>query len=171
MITLQSVSHVDGVSGSQIFDFLMNADDAAYQRWWPGVHLQFHALRRIPGDVGTVVFMDEFVGRRRVRLYGVVVEAAPGKRITWQLKKGVLLPAWLTLELVDQADRVEIRHTVRAGLEGVGRILNPLVRLYFSRSFAADLDKHVRTEFPKLESLLAGAPRTPAGYSAPSSTA
>jgi hypothetical protein len=157
MITLRSDSHVDGVCAEQVFRFLISADDGAYQRWWPGVHLQLRALRRIPGHVGTVVFMDEFVGRRRVRLKGVVVEAAPGERIAWQLKKGVRLPVRLTLELSDDAEGVAVRHIVRAGFEGIGRILDPLFQLYFSRRFAAELDKHVRNELPKLRDLLASA--------------
>jgi hypothetical protein len=156
MITLRSDSHIDGVFAEQVFNFLISADDDAYQRWWPGVHLQFHALRRVPGHVGTVVYMDEFVGRRRVRLHGVVVEAVPGEKITWQLKKGVRLPARVTLELADDPEGVAVQHTVRAGFDGVGQILDPLFRLYLSRQFVAELDKHVRAEFPMLRELLSG---------------
>jgi hypothetical protein len=52
---------------------------------------------------------------------------------------------------------VAVRHIVRAGFKGVGRILDPLFQLYFSRRFAAELDKHVRDEFPRLRDLLASA--------------
>jgi hypothetical protein len=36
----------------------------------------------------------------------------------------------------------------------VGRILDPLLRLYFSQDFARAMDDHVKTEFPKLMELL-----------------
>jgi hypothetical protein len=98
--------------------------------------------------------MDERVGDRRVRMTGIVVEAKPGRRIVWQLKKGIRLPVWLLLELNDQGDGVTVVHTIRAGFSGLGRTLDPLFRLYFSDAFARTMDEHVRTEFPRLRDLL-----------------
>jgi hypothetical protein len=46
MLTLQTSLRVDGISASEIFDFLANPIDEAYRRWWPGTHLQFHPLER-----------------------------------------------------------------------------------------------------------------------------
>ena len=157
MLTLETVIHVDGLRGSDVFDFLLRCTDEQYRRWWPGTHLRFHTLRRHVEDVGNLVTMDEFVGRRRVRLQGVVIEAVPGTRIVWRLKKGVPLPGWLCLDLVDDDAGVTIRHTVRAGLGGIGRALDPLLRLYLSAGFVRDLDAHVRAEFARLRDLLADA--------------
>lgn len=100
--------------------------------------------------------MDEYVGRRRVRMTGVVVEAVPGSKIIWQLKQEVRLPVRLLLELTDRDGGVAVRHTIRAGLSGVGRLLDPLLRRYFSPEFAAAMDQHVQTEFPLLRDRLAG---------------
>jgi hypothetical protein len=103
--------------------------------------------------------MDELVGRRRLRLTGVLIESIPGRKLTWQLKKFVTLPAWLSLELEDDDRGVTITHTIRAGFEGIGRILDPLFRVYLSKQFTQAMDDHVRAEFPKLETLLhRGAP-------------
>jgi hypothetical protein len=151
MLTIESTTFVPGISGRGITDFLLNCSDERYRRWWPGTHLQFHTLA--PGDadhVGDVVFMDEYIGRRRVRLTGVVVQAVPGKRLVWQLKRGIRLPVRLILELADRDGGVDLSHTVRAGLPGIGRVLDPMLRLYFSPGFAAALDDHVKTEFPLL---------------------
>ena len=49
---------------------------------------------------------------------------------------------------------VHIAHTITAGLRGPGRVLDPLLRLYFSRGFARAMDEHVRAEFPKLRDVL-----------------
>jgi hypothetical protein len=98
--------------------------------------------------------MDEFIGVRRVRMTGVVTESVPGKKITWQLKKGVRLPVWLSLELADDDEGVAIEHTIRAGFQGVGRILDPIFGIYLSEEFARDMDDHVKTEFVKLEDML-----------------
>jgi len=72
-----------------------------------------------------------------------------------QLRKGVRLPVWLTLELVDRDSGVDLRHMITAGFGGVGRVLDPLLRRYFSAEFAAAMDEHARTEFPLLRDHLA----------------
>lgn len=103
--------------------------------------------------------LDEYVGKRRVRTNGVVAER--GRRIVWQLKRlGVLLPVRLILEMADRDGGVALRHTIRAGYDGIGRVLVPLFRLYFSPRFAAAMDEHARTELPMLRDLLRGAPET-----------
>jgi hypothetical protein len=154
MITLRTQIAVAGVTGNEIIEFLLNCTDAQYRTWWPGAHLSFHTIERVPGDVGNVVMMDEFVGARRVRARGVVTEVERGKRLAWRLRKLINLPVRLTLKLDQDGDDVQLTHTVEAGFNGIGRILDPLFRLYFSPRFARALDEHVRIEFPKLRRML-----------------
>lgn len=154
MLTFTTSIQVDGITGAEIFEFLANPDDESYRAWWPGTHLQFHTLRRSHDHVGEAVYMDEYIGGRRVRMRGVVTEAVGGRRLAWQLKKGIRLPTRLTLELADYDGGVAIRHVTQAGFRGVGRVLDPIFKLYFSSGFARDLDEHVRTEFPLLRNLL-----------------
>ena len=154
MLTLHTEIRVDGMTGAEAFDFLANPDDESYRAWWPGTHFQLHATELGQEHVGDVLYMDEFVGRRRLRGSAVVTEAVPGKRLVWRFKKGIMLPARLHLEFSDYEGGVAIAHTVRAGLHGVGRALDPLLKIYLSRRFASDLDDHVRTEFPLLRDML-----------------
>lgn len=44
MLILQTKLRVDGITAREIFDFLANPNDQAYQQWWPGTHLQLHPL-------------------------------------------------------------------------------------------------------------------------------
>ncbi len=125
-----------------------------YQRWWPGVHLELHNVRHHPGGVGNVVHMDEWVGKRRVKMNCVVTEAEPGARLVWQMSKFVRLPARLVLEFQDDGNGVMIIHTIRAGFQRFG-ILDALLRMYFSDEFASAMDEHARVEFPKLGDMLA----------------
>ena len=154
MLTLLTKTRVDGITGAEIFDFLANPDDESYRAWWPGTHLELHTVE--PGDhhVGDVLYMDEYVGRRRLRWRVVVTEAVPAKKLVWQFKRGIKLPARLGLEFSDYEGGVEITHTLRGGFRGAGGLLDPLVKVYLSRRFANDLDDHVRTEFPLLRDLL-----------------
>lgn len=148
---------VDGLTGRELTDFLLNCDDETYQAWWPGTHLELHVVKPGSDDdhVGDVVLMDEYIGSRRVRMVGEVIEAVAGQRIVWQFRQGgVRLPVRLTLELGPHERGVRLRHTITAGWSGRGRVLDPLWRLYFSKSFAGAMDRHVHTEFPLMRDLL-----------------
>ncbi len=157
MITLTTKVWVGGLAGREVTDFLLRAGDEEYRRWWRGTHLQFHTLRRAEGDVGNLVYFEEFVGKRHERMQAVVVDLVPGRRLAWQMKRGIRLPIWVQLELEDGAGGVTITQTTRVGYQGAGRLLDPLLRLYFSPGYAQALDDHARTEFPKLRELLHGA--------------
>ena len=158
MLTLESEMTVQGLTGRDITDFLLDCDDDRYQAWWPGTHREFHVLERGAGDhVGDVVLMGEYVGSRHLRMVGEVETAVPGERIVWRLGWGRLrfpLPIRLTLTLRTRARGVHLRHSITAGWAGPGRVLDPLWRLYLSRSFAGAMDRHVETEFPLLRDLL-----------------
>lgn len=154
MFTVQSKVFVRGMHGSDVTDFLERCDDAEYQRWWPGTHLRFHAVRRTPGKIGSVFFMDEMIGDHHTVMEGVLTELVRGRRMVCQMKKGVRLPAHLVIELEDTADGVHITHTFRAGFEGIGRVLDPLIRAHLGKNFERAMDEHVKTEFPRLAELL-----------------
>ena len=89
MIVMRTEVHVTGTTGHSIYEFMLNCTDEEYQNWWPGTHLAFHTTRRFPGNVGNRVYFDEYVGSRRLRFSGVVVRCDPGKKIVWQMVKGI----------------------------------------------------------------------------------
>lgn len=154
MITFQTKIQIDRITATEIFDFLADPDDESYRAWWPGTHLQFHTVERGDEHIGDVVYMHEHIGKRRLRMSAVVTEAVPGRKLGWQLRKAIKLPARLSLQLEDYEGGVKSTHTVRAGFRGLGRVLDPALKLVMSEGFARDLDDHVRTEFPLLRDLL-----------------
>jgi hypothetical protein len=164
VLELVSTAVVPGARAAEVLRFLLEPTDSAYRSWWPGVHDRLHITVRSgrADHVGDRVLMDELVGRRRLRFAGRVVEVVADRRVVWQLHQGVPLPVRLRLDLEDDPARggecpsVRVRHTVRAGWAGSGRIADPLFRLYLSSRFAADLDEHVRTEFARLGAVLRG---------------
>ncbi len=155
MVTLETQVAVKGADGMALYAFLMNPTDADYQRWWPGTHLAYHALEPGPGRVGTRLYMDEYIGRRRVAMTAVVVAAEPGRRIVWQLEWIVRLPVWVRFTLDDAPEGARVTHTIAAGYRGFGAILDGVLRLILSPAFARDMDEHVRIEFPRLGLMLA----------------
>jgi len=82
------------------------------------------------------------------------MEYAAGKRIEYRMVKGLSLPAWLVLESQDRPGGVDIVHTVKAGYQGMGRILDPLIRPYLSDAFEKALNEHAHAEFSSLGHLL-----------------
>ena len=72
MLTIQSRTQATAVKGQAIYDFLLHPTDQDYQRWWPGTHLAFHPVKSVPHDVGNVVYMDEFIGKKRFKMTGIV---------------------------------------------------------------------------------------------------
>lgn len=154
MISIHSVVSVKGITGQDVINFMLNCTDTDYQNWWPDTHLAFHTLKRYPHNLGNLVYFDEYVGQYRLKFKGVVKEIIPERKLVWQMKKGIKLPAWLLLEFAQQPEGVKITHTLKVGFRGIGKILDLLLNLYFSEAFITALDQHAHIEFPKLGEIL-----------------
>jgi len=154
MIVSKTNVFVTGIQGYQITDFMLNCSDKRYQAWWPGTHLAFHTLKRCPGEVGSLVYFDEYVGHRRLTFQAKVVEYHPGSRLAWRLRWLVALPAWIILDIKDQSQGVTICHSLKIGYKRLGRLLDPILRLYFPQKFQEDLEEHARSEFRMLATRL-----------------
>ena len=154
MIEIRTVVQLKGVSGKKVSDFLLHCTDRAYQNWWPGTHLVWHTKRQSPDHIGNVIFFDEYVGNRRLKMDAVVTQCIPGKGIIWQMKKFMRLPAWLEIRFEDNEEGTILTHTLKAGLSGPGKHLDILFRLFFTKQFATDMDQHAQIEFRKLAAML-----------------
>jgi uncharacterized protein YndB with AHSA1/START domain len=155
MFSIVTSLHVGGLSGREITDFLSTCTDEAFRRWWPGTHFQLHTMKGTPGSVGSVVYMDEMIGNRRVKVTCELVDLVPGRKLVWQLRRPLFrLPVRLVLRLKDDDTGVQIEQSIQAGFSGFAGFLDPAFRLFFSTGFGAGKDEHVRTEFPKLRDFL-----------------
>jgi len=144
---------IPNARAEQFYDFMIEPCDRRYSEWWQGEHLQFHIVKN--GGVnhlGDEVFMDEYLGKnRRLTFFAVVVTAGRPNKIEWQMKKwGVLLPAFVELELHDSDEGVRLKHELRLGYSKIGKLLDPFIRLYFNNKFRKALEEHCRIEWFKL---------------------
>jgi len=155
MITMKTEVNVKGVIGRDIHAFMLNCTDEDYQKWWAGTHFAFHTIKRYPGDLDNLVIFDETIGKHRLKFEAVVTEIIPDRKLVWQMKKIVRLPGWLEIELEDSQDGLRIIHSVSIGFKSTGRILDPILRRYFSQEFEKELEEHARIEFNKLAEMLA----------------
>jgi hypothetical protein len=154
MVTLQTRVYARGITGQQVAHFFIDCTDEDYQRWWEGVHLQFHTVTRTADNIGNLVYFDEYVGKHRLKFRGRITRYEPGKLIEYRMMKGLPLPVWLLLEFEDEPEGVHITHSVKAGYEGRGKIFDPLIRLNLSGAFEKALNEHVGTEFSRLGIML-----------------
>ncbi len=155
MFSLITRTHVAGLSGREITDFLSTCDDDGFRWWWPGTHFHLHTAKGTPGTPGSVIFMDELIGPRRVKVRCELVELVPGRKLVWQLRGPLFrLPVKLIFQLEDDEGGVNAEHAIEVGYAGPGAFLDPLLRLFFPARFSADKDEHVRSELPKLKDLL-----------------
>ncbi len=154
MIKIKSEVTVRGVSGKEIGDFFISCTDDMYRQWWPGTHLQFHTIKRYPGEKGNVVYFDEFVGGYRLKFRGTITAYDPGNRIRWQIIKIFRLPAWLDIAFEAKGEETKIIHELTAGFNGPGRFFDPLIRLRLTKSFERELDGHAHYEFNMLAELI-----------------
>jgi hypothetical protein len=115
VVAHETVIKLAGISGREIIEFFLNCDDAQYREWWPGTHLQFHTLKRSPDDVGSVVFMDEYIGKERLRMKGIVIRVVPGQSLVVQLTMLVRLPFRIHIETADGGDSTVLTHRIEAG--------------------------------------------------------
>ena len=160
MYTHKTNVHAKNLSAHALYEFMLHCTDEQYAKWWPGTHLAFHTIRRSPNDVGSLIYFDEMVGTRRLKYKAIITEANPDHKITWQMKKFVRLPCYLSLELQDTGAGVDITHTLSIRFNNAfsRALIDPFVKLYANKKFEADLAQHAQIEFNKLAELLAKQP-------------
>ena len=62
MVTLQTRVFARGITGQQVAQFFIDCTDEDYQRWWEGVHLQFHTVTRTADNIGNLVYLMSMSG-------------------------------------------------------------------------------------------------------------
>ena len=149
---------VPGATAKQFYDFMITPCDKRYSEWWPGEHLKFHIVKHgNKKHLGDVVFMDEHLGKnRRLTFFAVVTTANAPSKIEWQMIKAKMrLPSVVEFELNDSDEGVRLKHELRIGYSGIGKILDPLIKIYFNKSFRNALEEHCKIEWFKLAYYLA----------------
>ena len=154
MIKFQTITLIPHATSKQVTDFFINCPTSKYKEWWPGTHLEFYTITRTKNNIGNIIYMDEYVGKHRLKFKARISKYKSGKIIEYQFMKGLLLPAWLTMEFKNTPNGVTVKHTVRIGYNGFRKCLDVFIKLYFSNVFEQELNKHAKTEFIKLGNLL-----------------
>lgn len=154
MVTLKTVVKMKGVTSKEVYDFMLNLNDADYQRWWKGTHLICHTVKKYPDNIGNIVYADEFVGKYRLKGHMVNTKLIPGKEMVCRFKVGIKLPVWFIMRFEDLEEGISLTHIVEAGGRGIWKIFDPFFRLVLNKRFESDLTAHAHQEFPMLAEML-----------------
>ena len=144
---------VPSATAEQFYDFMIAPSDKRYSEWWPEEHLQYHISKRgNEKHLGEEVYFDENMGEKyRLAFFAMVTTANRPNKIVWQMKKfGVRLPAFLLLEMSDSLEGIHLKHELKLGYLGLGQLFDPLIGLYFNKSFRNILEQHCRSEWSRL---------------------
>lgn len=168
MFSFATQAHIAGLKAHDAFEFLLRAEDADFQAWWPGMHHRCIILHRTANHVGTKLRFVQTIGPYHVNETARITEVVPDRKIVRQVIVVIPLPIYVTFELAADATGTDsngttLTHTIHAGYGGFGALLDPLFRIFFTRKFIAALDEHLRYEFELLREV---APRFTAALAA-----
>jgi hypothetical protein len=141
----------------QFFDFMVNPSPETYARWLPGEHHKFHVVKRNKNTpVGDLIYFDQHIGTKyRLKFYATIRIADNPKHILFQMRKfGIDLPGYLDLKFCDTADGLILIETIRIGFNGFGKLVDPVIRLFFSKSFFSEMNNHHKREWVSLAEIL-----------------
>lgn len=139
------------------FDFMVNPSPEVYKRWLPEEHYKFYIVERSDNSpIGDLIYFDQHIGKKhRQRFYAIVRAADKPEHILFQMRKlGFNIPGYLQLDFCDTSGGLALTETIRIGFNGFGKILDPFIRLVFSKSFFSELNEHHKREWTCLADLL-----------------
>ena len=126
---------VSNATAEQFYDFMISPNNNCYRAWWPEEHLEFYITKSgNKNHLGDEVYYDEYLGEaRRLKFFADVIIANHPTNIAWQMKKSKMrLPAVLSVTFNNTPEGLQIHHELKIGFGGLGKILDPFIRFYFT---------------------------------------
>ncbi len=150
-------SRLEGAVAAEFFGFMVDPPQEIYARWLPDEHHEFHIVRRSQTTpVGDLIFFDQHIGKKhRLTFYAITRTADKPDHVLFQMRRcGINLPGYLDLQFHDTADGLCLTETISMGFNGPGKLIDPILRLFFSKSFFNDMDGHHKREWANLAEIL-----------------
>ena len=157
MITHTMKSILPNAKASEFYDFMLNPPLETYARWLPDEHYAFHVVKR--GEktpVGDLFYFDQNIGKKhRMKFHAITRVADKPKHILFQMRKfGINLPGYLELHFCDTEKGLHLTETIRIGYNGYGSVIDPVIRLFYSKPFFREMDGHHKREWANLAEVL-----------------
>lgn len=144
-------------NAESFFDFMINPPPEVYKRWLPEEHHEFYVVKRShETPIGDLIFFDQHIGEKhRLTFYAITRNAVKPKHILFQMRRfGINLPGYLQLDFNDTAEGLALTETIRIGFNRFGSIIDPIIKLFFSKSFFNEMNGHHKREWACLADIL-----------------
>jgi hypothetical protein len=152
-------STLPSANATQFFEFMINATPEIYEHWLRDEHHKFHVVKRSKTTpVGDILFFDQHISpKHRLKFYAITKIADKPGRVMFQMRKYSLnIPGFLELQFTDTSDGLSLVEILRIGFNGIGKVLDPFIRIVFNQSFFQALDEHHKREWSNLAEVLQG---------------
>ena len=157
MITHIMKSNLLGANAKQFYEFMINPPPNVYAHWLPNEHHEFHIVKQSKTTpVDDLIYFDQHISpKHRLRFYAVTKTANKPNRVVFQMRKfGVNIPAFLELDFCDTPDGLLLTETLRIGFNGVGKLLDPFIKIVYNKTFFEALNQHHKREWQNLAEVL-----------------
>jgi len=151
-------SELPNAKAEKFYDFMIEPTDEAYSNWLPE-HYQYHIVKRgKQTPIGDLVYFDQNISpKHRLKSYAITKVANRPNQIIVQIRMfGINLPAYMELQFTDTANGILLKEELQVGYNGIGKILDPIIRLFINKSFLGALDAHHKKEWARLAEILKG---------------
>ena len=157
MIEYVLKSTLPNAKADEFFDFMINAPSDVYANWLPEEHYEFHVVKRSnESPIGDLIYFDQNIGNKyRMKFYAIIKEANKPNRVVFQMRKyGINLPGYLRLDFSDTAEGLILTETLRIGLNGLGKICDPFIKIIYGKRFYLEFKEHHKREWQCLADIL-----------------
>ena len=157
MITYILNSKLPNAKADEFYNFMINAPAEVYANWLPEEHYEFYVAKRSKeSPVGDIVYFDQNIGGKyRMKFHAIIKEANQPNRIVFQMRKfGLNLPGYLELDFTDTTEGLFLTETLRIGLNGLGKILDPFIKIVYGKKFYLEFKEHHKREWQNLSDIL-----------------
>ena len=157
MITYILNSKLPKAKADDFYNFMINAPAEVYANWLPEEHYEFYVVKRShKSPIGDLVYFDQNIGNKyRLKFHATIKFANKPNRIVFQMRKfGLNLPGYLELDFSDSSEGLLLTETLRIGLNGIGKIIDPFIKLRFGKKFYNEFKEHHKREWQNLSDIL-----------------
>jgi hypothetical protein len=157
MVTYILHSKLPNAKAYDFFNFMINAPAEVYAKWLPEEHNEFYiAKRSSKSPIDDLVYFDQNIGNKyRLKFHATIKIANKPNRVVFQMRKfGINLPAFLKLDFSDTAEGLLLTETLSIGLNGIGKIFDPFIKIVFGKKFYNVFKEHHKREWQNLSDIL-----------------
>ena len=157
MVTYTLQSKLPNAKADEFYNFIINAPAEVYANWLPEEHYEFRVVKRSnKSPIGDLVYFDQNIGHKyRMKFYATIKIANKPNRIVFQMRKfGINLPAYLEVDFSDTDEGLHLTETLSIGLNGLGKICDPFIKIIYGKRFYLEFKEHHKREWQCLADIL-----------------